>query len=229
MSLISADRFNTLKAKVKSECQRRAYVGEKTGSKSVSSYANSEYDYTIKPNPSTIIKQEHKNKITIPLNAINSNVVSNSSSNLIVSEQEIVTLSSFANSLTSRSKTDHSGTDCSGGCTGMCYGCIGTCYNQCSGCGSSCQTGCSNSCSGDCSGDCEGGCSGGCKGGCEGCTDSCTGNCGTCGLACSSDCSGSCASDGCVNSCRNSCSGGCYDNCADGCSGNCTGPNQRGR
>lgn len=41
MSLISANRFNELKNKVKSECQRRAYAGQKTGSKSVANFAES--------------------------------------------------------------------------------------------------------------------------------------------------------------------------------------------
>lgn len=185
MSLISAERFNELKARVKAECTRRAYAGAATGSISVADYAGTDYDYTVEPASGTTIRQEHRDKIATPLNAINSGTIPMASGQLIISDDDLLSMETFTTTLESRRYSDSSGTDCSGGCTGMCYGCQGTCYDSCSGCGDSC----SNNCSGDCGGDCQGNCYG-CGSGCNlECAINCEGGCkSTCVQVCAANC-----------------------------------------
>ena len=60
----SAQDFIDLKAKVKSECNRRNITG------SVSAYAGANYDYTVTPAAGGKILTEHYNKNITPLNAI---------------------------------------------------------------------------------------------------------------------------------------------------------------
>ena len=60
MAKVSADRFNELKARVKAECQRRAYSG------SVSSYGGTAYDYSVVPAAGVIVKEEHREKNSNP-------------------------------------------------------------------------------------------------------------------------------------------------------------------
>ena len=72
---ISAQRCIDLKARVKKECQRRSKTGSASGSKSVSSYAGSSYDYTNTPAKGGKALKEHRDKIATPLNAINSTKV----------------------------------------------------------------------------------------------------------------------------------------------------------
>ena len=163
MAVISADRYNNLKARVKAECNRRRYTG------SVSSYGGTAYDYTITPASGGIIRTEHRDKIATPLNAINSDNVHLATGQNVISDNDITVMESFTTVLEARSKTDRKGTDCKSSCTGLCYGCTGTCYNVCSGCGNSCSyncTGCTGSCSNTCKGSCETGCSGGCYNAC---------------------------------------------------------------
>lgn len=64
---IKADRINQLKADVKAECLRRAYVSTTSGSTSVESYGGTDYDFTIVPAEGTIVKQEHREKNIEPL------------------------------------------------------------------------------------------------------------------------------------------------------------------
>ena len=68
-TLISPERFNNLKARVKAECQRRNASG------SVASYGGSSYDYNTIPAKGTIIAAEHRDKIMQPLKAINSSKI----------------------------------------------------------------------------------------------------------------------------------------------------------
>lgn len=171
MALILASRVNDLKARVKAECQRRAHSG------SVSSYGDSSYDFSTVPATGVKALREHKDKNAIPLNAINSDIITSSMINeTVILEDTMTSMESFVTVLEQRDKTDHSGTDCSGGCTGMCYGCTGTCYDVCTSC---------TSCSGTCKGSCTG-CSNTCKGGCTG---TCTGTCkGSCKITCADTC-----------------------------------------
>jgi len=196
MGLVSADRFNELKARVKAECARRAYAD------SVASYGGTDYDYTTTPASGTLIKQEHRDKIAIPLNAISEDMIPIASGLPVVLDEDLLSMEAFITVLEQRSPTDSEGTDCSGGCAGMCYGCQGTCYNNCSGCGNSCSNNCSGGCKGGCTSDC-GGCGGSCDASCEGgCLYSCYDICSGCGGACSNDCKGSCA--GCGATCASS-------------------------
>ena len=188
MAVISADRYNNLKARVKAECNRRRYTG------SVSSYGGTEYDYTITPASGGIIRTEHRDKIATPLNAINSDNVPLATGQNVISDNYITVMESFTTVLEARSQTDRNGTDCKSSCTGLCYGCTGTGYNGCSGCGGSCSY--------DCTGSCSGGCSTTCRGSCKG--------------SCETGCSGGC-SDTCKGSCETGCSGGCYNACGQTC------------
>lgn len=178
MAKLSADRFNNLKARVKAECLRRAYSG------SVASYGGTTYDYSVTPATGTVAKQEHRDKIATPLNAINSNTITTASGQKVISESDMVNMEAFTTVLEKRTKTDNSGTDCKTGCTGMCYGCQDTCYNVC--------TSCTGNCTGSCSGSCDGCCSYDCSSSCDGCSDDCGD---TCGDACHEDCGGSCMDD----------------------------------
>ena len=172
VTLITPTEINDLKARVKAECKRRSYAG------SAADYASLTYDFSIKPATGKYITSEHYNKIAIPLNAINADVIENTNiQHSIIAENDYTTLNAFVTSLETRSISDNENSDCKSSCTGMCYGC---------------QTTCSGSCTGGCTGSCSGGCSGSCKGSCSGCT-SCSGDCTqTCGFFCGQGCSGAC-------------------------------------
>ena len=165
--LLEASRVNNLKARVKAECERRASVG------SVASYAGTDYDYTLTPAPGVLVKQEHRDKIAIPLNAINADTVSNIAiGKTLIQDADITNMEGFITVLEKREKTDNSGSDCKSSCTGMCYGCTGTCTGSCSG-------GCSTTCTGSCSGNCGSNCWDACKGCGDACWARCTSSCDT--------------------------------------------------
>lgn len=68
MALVTPDRFNVLKAKVKSECARRKYT---SNGKSVANFSDADYDYSVVPAKGKVINREHKDKLVEPMNAIN--------------------------------------------------------------------------------------------------------------------------------------------------------------
>lgn len=190
MALISATRLKNLKLRVRAECARRNESG------SVASYSGVAYDYTLAPALGIIAKSEHRDKLVIPLNAINSAQFPLITGGVVISEAALSTMESFLTVVEKRSFTDYSASDCSGGCTGLCYSCT-----SCTGC-----TGCGTACSNNCDGACEGTC-----------TDACEG----CNL-----CTSSCGYAGCTASCYLSCYGECDGNCGTGCSycsGGCAG------
>lgn len=163
MALITADRFNSLKAAVKAECQRRKYTG------SVEAYGGTAYDYSVAPASGEIVTKEHSEKNVVPMNAINSSVfpIPTSYEN-IITETDIAAMETKVAAWATRevgSDADNSASDCAASCTGLCHSCTGNCVSGCTSCTS-------------CTGTCEGGCQGGC-GGCGGC-----GNCGGCGGDC---------------------------------------------
>ena len=196
MALISASRFTELKARVKAECQRRAYNG------SVSTYGGTAYDYSTTPASGGKILSEHQTKLRTPLSKINSSVISATDSTKI-NDADLTAMEAFVTTCESRKKTDSSGTDCKSSCTGLCYGCTGTCTGTCTSC-----TGCTGCTS--CSGTCEG-----CTG-CTGCT-SCTASCAD---SCQVDCSNVCW-DGCYLGCTGGCGGGCIGGCSSTCTTSC--------
>lgn len=170
MALVTPERYTALKARIKAECKRRAYNG------SVSSYGGTSYDYIITPVSGGVILKEHRDKLAIPLNAINSDIVSDASNQTVIKETDISVMEAFTTTLEARSKTNNSGSDCKSGCTGLCYSCTGQCVNGCSDCGGRC----SSSCSGDCDGcrGCGSGCADTCSKSCQGaCQSSCVGYC----------------------------------------------------
>lgn len=158
MGLITAKRITDLKAKVKAECQRRKYKG------SVTTYAGTAYDFTVAPTQGGKALQEHHDKLSVPLSAINSDKVAanNATAHQKMTEVEMANMEAW---VTQWAKTSiYSNTsDCKASCTGLCSGCQGC--TDCSGC-----DGCT-----DCSG-----CSGcGSCGGCGGCNGECASDCET--------------------------------------------------
>lgn len=184
-AMLVASRFSNLKAKIKAECQRRAYVG------SVTSYAGSSYDYSAAPATDTIIKKEHYEKIAVPMNAITGDVATDGAR--VVSDAELTAMETKVTTLSNISLgVSQANTGCNASCTGLCStGCYDSCTSctSCSGC-----SGCGDGCTG-----CGSGCTGGCLGGCQ---TTCSGYC----AGCSGSCAGSCTScDGCTGSCSSSC------------------------
>ena len=133
MAVIKANRLTALKAKVKTEMLRRNQSG------SVASYGGAAYDYTVPPAPGTVIRQEHLDKLSVPLSAVNSGDVPGRTGNRVVSEAELSTMEAKVTAWSARSITDRSGSDCRSGCTGTCYT---GCATGCSGCGSGCPGAC---------------------------------------------------------------------------------------
>lgn len=179
MAIIEANRFTSLKSRVKAECTRRAYAG------SVAEYGGTSYDYTVNPATGKVILKEHYTKLAIPMNAINSTDTPNISDTRIVLDNDLTTMEAKLTIYESRDKEDRKNTDCSASCTGLCYGCTGcggSCSHNCSGCsgcGDSCSYGCS-SCSSGCANDCRSQCVDTCKGTCKNsCKNSCHSSCGT--------------------------------------------------
>ena len=210
MALLKPERFIILKQKIKQECQRRKYnINGK--SISVAPYGETAYDYTNIPQTNNIIKEEHWDKLIVPMNQINSNNnYKLAQEDKIPVEEKMFDIETKIDTYSQIAVTDRSRTSCNGNCTGLCYT---TCTTGCYGC-SSCS-GCSGctSCT-SCSGGCDGcsGCSGGCTGGCQGC-----GSCGStpCATSCSGGCKGGCK--GCANSCTGTKTGTCV-----ACSGSST-------
>lgn len=187
--VISASDFISLKARVKAECERRAYNG------SVSSYATSAYDYTVTPTSGALPLPEHFNKIIVPMNAIVDTGRTTTQSGFLVWQ-----LKNISDSLTTLESIE--ATAASSGCKASCTGlCQGTCTTGCTGC------------TGDCGGSCVSACSNGCG---SGCAHSCTGSCDTtctgyCEESCAKNCESNCTG-GCMVGCKGSCVGASFGN-----------------
>lgn len=232
-NFLTAAEVNSLKAKVKTEMQRRAYNGSMTG------FASASYDFSTTPTSGTKVTADQGKKVIEPLLNIkdhgNLNTADLKTGSKIPSSFNNELLS-YTDSL-SKEPIDGATSSCRGACSGLC---VGTCGNTCSGC-SSCSGGCTGSggsggsgssgCGG-CSGGCSTTCSGGC-GGCDGCRGTCSGECGAacsgaCGGGCSGGCGGCSGCAGCGGSCSSSCSASgkgsscatCYSctGCASSCS-----------
>lgn len=185
-----ASDFINLKSRVKAEMQRRCRNGD------LSSYAGSDYDYTVNPQIGGQMVTEHVNKIITPINAI-------ADSGMSIKEigDQVVAMDVIDAKLTSYESESMTGSSsCGSLCSGLCTtGCWSSCGSVCSN-SSSGSSGC-GSCSSGCSSDCTGGCTGGCSGSCTG--DGCTAYC---GMSCWAKCASSC-DVGCTGGCHTSCSG----------------------
>lgn len=213
MAVLKAERFTALKAKVKAEMLRRNQSG------SVAAYGGSSYDYTVKPASGKVLLQEHLDKLSVPMSAVNSTSIPGKTGQRVVTEAELSAMEARVSAWAARSITDTSGSDCKSGCTGTCYtgcatgctGCGSGCPDSCTSCGSGCPTGCSgcgSGCPDGCSGcgrGCADGCDGDCDGGCKGCGSGCPNGCSGCGSGCTDSCAENCAF-GCSNSCKVTCS-----------------------
>lgn len=169
MALITADRFNSLKAAVKAECQRRKYTG------SVEAYGGTAYDYSVAPASGKTVTEEHSEKNVVPMNAINSSAfpIPTSYEN-IITETDIAAMETKVAAWATRevgSDADNSASDCAASCTGLCHSCTGNCVSGCSSCTGSCTGSCTETCSGKCSGcsGCGGNCNGVCQSDCANC------------------------------------------------------------
>lgn len=130
----------------------------------MSVYAGTAYDYQEKPNTGVLIANEHYEKIAIPLNAINSDVISKTNvTNEIIKESSFTAMDAFITTLEQADLTNSSGSDCKSNCSGACYGC---------------QTTCTGTCTGNCTGSCTGGCGGDCTAYCaSSCANYCNSSC----------------------------------------------------
>ncbi len=179
MSVVKADRFTALKAKVKAEMLRRNQSG------SVAAYGGSAYDYAQPPAKGGLVRGEHREKVITPMRAVNSDLVDEAGDS-VIREEKLADLETRVEVWAARSITDRSGSDCKSGCTGTCYtgcvtgcsGCGSGCPTGCSGCGTGCGTACWKGCSQDCTDTCPNACSS------SGCAYNCTGACTTCGNGC---------------------------------------------
>lgn len=242
-NFLTAAEVNSLKAKVKTEMQRRAYNGSMTG------FASASYDFSTTPTSGTKVTADQGKKVIEPL----LNIKDHGNLNTADLKTGSKIPSSFNNELLaytdslSKEPIDGAASSCRGACSGLC---VGTCGSTCSGC-SSCSGGCTGSggsggsgssgcggCSGNCGGcnSCSGciGCSSGCQGGCSGNCDGCSRSCGGC-IGCSGSCESCSGCAGCGGSCSSSCSSSgkgsscatCYGctGCASSCSScsSCTG------
>lgn len=217
MPILKAERLNALKAKVKAEMLRRNQSG------SVASYGGTAYDYTVTPAVGKVVLQEHLDKLSVPMAAVNADAVPGKTGKRVITESELANLETRVALWAARSLSDQSGSDCKSGCTGTCYtgcttgcsGCGSGCPGSCSGCGSGCPNGCSG-----CGGSCSYGC-GGCDGcdGCSGCGSGCPTGCSGCGSGCPTGCSSSCTG-GCKGGCGGSCGSGCPNTCTENCAYN---------
>lgn len=202
MSVVKAERFAALKAKVKAEMLRRNQSG------SVASYGGAAYDYTTAPAAGRTVRKEHRDKLIEPMRAVNSDVIP--AARGVISESELQNLETRAAVWAARSITDKSGSDCKSGCGSGCPDGCSSCPSGCSGC-----SGCGSGCPGGCSG-----CGSGCPGGCSGCGSGCPSGCSGCSGGCQSSCSGGCE-DNCSIRCIGGCSGGCKGNCSGSCTSHC--------
>ena len=179
---ISPQDFVNLKALVKKEMQRRTNA---KSSGSMAAYCNSNYDYSEIPNSSKLIKDEHVQKITQPIDATTGSKTTPSSKATIYADVLDKAAVIIAN--LSKKGITSKDTGCAGACSGLCSG---NCYSTCTGCTGSCSgtcTGCGAACSNNCTG-----CTGGCNG-CTGCSGTCSGSCtGSCSTTCTGSCAGSC-------------------------------------
>ena len=195
--VITADRFNNLKARVKAECLRRYYADN---GESVSVYGDDAYDYSVVPATGKTLKQEHRDKLAIPLRAINSGEITTETGEKIqiiaeqsvISDADMTAMEAFTTILETRDILDDTGTDCMNQCAGLCYGwCVESCTDECSiGCSENCTEGCGDECDYNCGADCTGACGGNCS---EDCAD-------YCGFECENACSDQCT-DGCNTTC----------------------------
>lgn len=169
MALITAERFNKLKAAIKAECLRRSHTG------SVASYGGADYDYAAVPAAGATIQKEHYSKNAVPMNAVNSSTFPLSGDyEKIIAEGDLAQMESSVAAWATRglaTAEDNRASDCAASCTGLCHSCTGQCVSGCS----SCKGTCTGSCSG-----CSNTCSGGCKNLCGGCGFECGGDCSNC-------------------------------------------------
>ena len=210
--LITSDEFNLLKRMVQEEINRRS-TSRSRGS--MSAYNGSAYQYTMTPAKGVTVTNEHIQKVTKPLDAVNGSSITPTPSG----DVEASTVQQAAQKLNElKAKPEvGSNTGCVASCSGLCYS---GCYSSCSGCTGSCTGNCTGSCTGSCTGGCSTTCTGSCTGSCNTtCSGTCSGSCtSTCARACSSGCSGSCSGScsGDCDSCSGSC-GGCDDSCSSAC------------
>ena len=151
---------------------------------SMSAYNGSAYQYTITPAKNVKVTNEHIQKITKPLDAVNGSSITPTPSG-DVEASTVKQAAQKLNELQSKSPVGLN-TGCASSCSGLCFS---GCYTSCSGCTGSCT----GSCIGSCSDTCIGSCSTECLGTCTfRCADDCTS---TCQYTCTSACDRSCSSD----------------------------------
>ena len=126
MASLTAAEINAIKARIKSEAQRR------TGYGSLSEYGTSTYDFTETPVSGGIIKAEHGEKtvnILLKVKDFGGTTIVNAG-DLIESSVTAENMQAVLTSMEGETMTA-STSSCRGACTGIC---VGTCTSGCSGC-----------------------------------------------------------------------------------------------
>lgn len=130
--LISSADFVNLKATVKKEITRRSN-SKSTGS--MAAYNNASYEYTTPPAKGVQVAQEHINKITQPLDAVNGGKLTPEAGALIragtLDDAAVLAANLAKKSLTAAK----SNTGCKASCSGLC---ATGCYSGCTGCSGGC-------------------------------------------------------------------------------------------
>ena len=134
---MKASEITALKAKIKAECARRNGYG------SLTSYAASNYDFSVAPTDGQVMLEEHgKKTIDILLAVKDVGDLHFVKKDEIVPASFTTDLSAYVDKLATEPSTSTT-SSCRGACTGLC---LGTCHSACDGCSSTCN-GCS-SCTG---------------------------------------------------------------------------------
>lgn len=149
MTVLTETKYNEIKAKVKSEMQRRD--APEHGA-SLAGYAGTEWDFSTPPKEGAAITDEHIQKIIDPLLQVNDFLYDNSlrdgKSGLEITLDQA---EAFVDKLAGIDKEAQE-TGCRGNCTGLCRdACFGGCQNGClNECGNGCRNGCIHTCGSGC-------------------------------------------------------------------------------
>ena len=148
MSVLTAERFSSVKAKVKEEMQRRS-APDQNGS--LSQCAGDQWDFEINPETGCVIVNEYIQKLIDPLLQVNDFLRDNSfRSGKGGLEIPLDKIEEFVDKI-SKIPADASNSGCRGKCTGLCHsGCSGSCQGCRESCLSGCRDGCVHTCGSGC-------------------------------------------------------------------------------
>lgn len=153
---MTADQFNTIKAKVKAEMNRRCLAGlDQTTTPidfgSLRQFGSDNYDFPVVPAKGEPILAEQGEKVINLLYEIEDQQDVPFVATGVPLPESVDTLESYVDALKLESIEGNS-SSCRGACSGLCFG---SCINGCNGCSGQCNTGCQG-----CTATCGTGCAG---------------------------------------------------------------------